>query len=238
MAETTASIPNARLLRLTGLASVATAMLLILAKTAAWMLTDSIALLASLVDSMMDSAASLINLLAIRYALIPPDEDQAATLYETTQAVLEAAGFEAYEVSNHARGPAARSVHNLHVWRGGEYLGIGPGAHGRLDLGGARTATVAWRAVADYTAGVAAGAPWSEAEALDPRAEDEERVLLGLRTIEGVETSVLARLDRTVDEPRVRDLVDGGFLALSAGRLAATARGRPVLDALLRALLV
>ena len=75
MAETTASIPNARLLRLTGLASVATAMLLILAKTAAWMLTDSIALLASLVDSMMDSAASLINLLAIRYALIPPDDE-------------------------------------------------------------------------------------------------------------------------------------------------------------------
>ena len=75
MVEAIASISNARLLRLTGLASVATAMLLILAKTAAWMLTDSIALLASLVDSMMDSAASLINLLAIRYALIPPDDE-------------------------------------------------------------------------------------------------------------------------------------------------------------------
>lgn len=175
---------------------------------------------------------------AARGALIPPDEDQAATLYETTQAVLEAAGFEAYEVSNHARGPAARSAHNLHVWRGGEYLGLGPGAHGRLNLDSARTATVARRAIADYVAGVAAGAPWSEAEPLDPRAEAEERVLLGLRTTEGVETAVLARLGRTPDAPPVRDLIDDGFVTLSDGRLAATARGRPVLDALLRTLLV
>lgn len=66
----------------------------------------------------------------------PPDEDTAAALYETTQQVLTAAGFEAYEVSNHARGAAARSAHNIHVWRGGDYLGVGPGAHGRLTLDG------------------------------------------------------------------------------------------------------
>ena len=67
-----------------------------------------------------------------RGTLTPPDEERAASLYETTQDVLAAAGFEAYEVSNHARGPAARSSHNLHVWRGGDYVGVGPGAHGRL----------------------------------------------------------------------------------------------------------
>ncbi|MDQ7813713.1 radical SAM family heme chaperone HemW, partial [Brevundimonas sp.] len=86
-----------------------------------------------------------------RGAWTPPDEDQAATLYETTQAVLERAGFDAYEVSNHGRGPAARSVHNLHVWRGGDYLGVGPGAHGRLTLQGVRTATVAHRGIGAYT---------------------------------------------------------------------------------------
>jgi oxygen-independent coproporphyrinogen-3 oxidase len=84
-----------------------------------------------------------------RGTLTPPDEDLAAALYEATQTVLEAAGFEAYEVSNHARDVAARSSHNLHVWRGGDYLGLGPGAHGRLTLEGERTATVAHRRIAD-----------------------------------------------------------------------------------------
>ena len=62
----------------------------------------------------------------------PADPDLAARLYETTQAVLEAEGFDAYEVSNHARGAAARSRHNLVYWRGEDYVGAGPGAHGRL----------------------------------------------------------------------------------------------------------
>ena len=78
-----------------------------------------------------------------RGAWAPPDEDLSAALYEATQTVLEAAGFDAYEVSNHARGEAARSAHNLHVWRGGDYLGVGPGAHGRLTLAGASLVTVA-----------------------------------------------------------------------------------------------
>ena len=75
--------------------------------------------------------------------LPPADEDLSAGLYETTQEVLEAAGFEAYEVSNHARGEAARSTHNLAYWRGHDYVGVGPGAHGRLTIGGGRIATFA-----------------------------------------------------------------------------------------------
>jgi len=75
MSTATTAEQNARLLRLTTTASVATAVLLILVKAGAWVLTDSVALMASLVDSMMDSAASLINLLAIRYALVPADEE-------------------------------------------------------------------------------------------------------------------------------------------------------------------
>lgn len=173
-----------------------------------------------------------------RGAWTPPDEDTAAALYETTQAVLERTGFEAYEVSNHARGVAARSAHNLHVWRGGDYVGVGPGAHGRLTLEGRRTATVAHRGIRDYIAGVEASAPWAEREALDPRGAAEERVLLGLRTVEGVPPADLAALGRTVDGDPLAGLIEDGFLEIKAGRVIATAIGRPVLDGVLKALLV
>ncbi|HYC97296.1 radical SAM family heme chaperone HemW [Brevundimonas sp.] len=172
-----------------------------------------------------------------RGAWTPPDEDTAAALYETTQAVLEGAAFEAYEVSNHARGVAARSAHNLHVWRGGDYLGVGPGAHGRLTLEGVRTATVAHRGIADYVAGVAAGAPWVERQSQTPVEAAEEQVLLGLRTVEGVPLARLAALGLTPEAAPLVDLLADGFLVRSADRVAATDRGRPVLDAVLKALL-
>ena len=170
----------------------------------------------------------------MRGGLVPTDEDTAADLYEATQAVLSGAGFEAYEVSNHARDTAARSAHNLHVWRGGDYVGIGPGAHGRLTLNETRTATVAHRRIADYVEGVASGSPWSEQDALDPRAAAEERLLLGLRTVEGVSLIELGALDLS---GRMDGLVNDGFLRVAAGRVAATKTGRPVLDAVLKALL-
>lgn len=173
-----------------------------------------------------------------RGAWTPPDEDRAAALYETTQAVLEAAGFDAYEVSNHARGAAARSTHNLHVWRGGDYLGLGPGAHGRLTLEGARTATVAHKGIGGYVAGVAAGAPWSERETQSARDAAEEKVLLGLRTVEGVALADLAALGRPMGAEPLAGLIGDGFLTVEAGRVCATATGRPVLDGVLRSLLV
>ncbi len=172
-----------------------------------------------------------------RGAWTPPDEDAAAALYETTQAVLEAAGFEAYEVSNHARGEAARSAHNLHVWRGGDYLGLGPGAHGRLTLDGVRTATVAHRGIGSYVAGIGTGAPWVTRETQTPDEAAEERILLGLRTVEGVPLATLAHLGLTPSTPPLADLLADGFVAISDHRLAATPRGRPVLDAILKALL-
>jgi oxygen-independent coproporphyrinogen-3 oxidase len=173
-----------------------------------------------------------------RQAWAPPDEDLSAVLYETTQAVLEGAGFEAYEVSNHARGVAARSWHNLHVWRGGDYLGVGPGAHGRLTLGDARTATVAHRGIEDYLAGVGAGAPWSERVAQTPVESAEEKVLLGLRTVEGVAVAELTALGLSPEAGRLAGLIADGFLSRRGQWIVATRRGRPVLDGVLRALLV
>jgi len=171
---------------------------------------------------------------AARGTLVTPDEEAAAGLYETTQQVLEAAGFDAYEVSNHAHGVAARSTHNLHVWRGGDYVGVGPGAHGRLTLGDARTATVAHRAIADYAAGAEAGAPWADRTILSATEADEERALLGLRTVEGVQEAALTRLGL---DGRVEGLIQDGFLVRRDGRVVATARARPVLDGVTRALL-
>ena len=173
-----------------------------------------------------------------RGAWTPPDEDLSAALYETTQAVLEAAGFDAYEVSNHARDIAARSSHNLHVWRGGDYLGLGPGAHGRLTLNGGRTATVAHRKIGDYVAGVEAGMPWGDRAALSDEDAAEERVLLGLRTVEGAGLADLAVLGRSPGDGAFADLLTDGFIEVAGERVRATPAGRPLLDAVLKALLV
>ena len=165
----------------------------------------------------------------------PPHEDLAADLYEATQTTLESAGFAAYEVSNHAQDAAARSSHNLHVWRGGDYIGVGPGAHGRLTLDGVRTATVAHRRIADYIAGVGDDVPWSERDALSADDAAEERLMLGLRTEEGVPVSLL---DHVGARDAAKALIADGFLEFVENRIRATRVGRPVLDAVLRALLV
>lgn len=169
----------------------------------------------------------------------PPDEAMGAALYDTTQAVLEAAGFEAYEVSNHARGLAARSRHNLVYWQGVDYVGVGPGAHGRITLGGVRQATEALARPADYIARVAeSGWGFPELEALSPIAAAEERVLSGLRIWLGVTFAEVAPLGLSPEHPRVQALVDAGLLQKDNFRLRSTPAGRLLLDHVTRQLLV
>jgi len=166
-----------------------------------------------------------------RGVFTPAVGDLAADLYEAAQDVLGAAGFEAYEVSNHARGGAARSRHNLAIWRGAEYVGVGPGAHGRMVLDGARTATRGARGIDDYIARVGAtGLGWDEVDPLDALAAAEERLLLGLRILEGVPLADVAALGLGPEAPRATALVDMGMVEVEAGRIRATARGRMVLD--------
>ena len=173
-----------------------------------------------------------------RGVFVPPDPDTAADLFDATQATLEAAGFEAYEVSNHARGEAARSQHNLAIWRGAEYLGVGPGAHGRVVVGGARTATRAVRRIGDYIARVAeTGAGWDEAEPLSERDAAEERLMLGLRIAEGVPLVEVAALQFGPGAPGVRMLSEAGLVEIDARRIRATPRGRLVLDRVLAELI-
>lgn len=165
-----------------------------------------------------------------RGVFTPPAEGVAADLYDTTQAVLEAAGFEAYEVSNHARGTAARSRHNLVYWTGADYAGVGPGAHGRLTLGGVREATTAADRPADYIAAVSEGR--LAREALSPVEAAEERLLLGMRIAEGVPFADVAALGLSPDHPAVRRMIGLGLAAEDARRLRATPAGRRVLDRL------
>ncbi|WP_421933530.1 radical SAM family heme chaperone HemW [Phenylobacterium sp.] len=166
-----------------------------------------------------------------RGTLVPPGEDLAAELFDVTQETLTAAGFSAYEVSNHARGPAARSRHNLVYWRGQDYVGVGPGAHGRLTLSGARTATLAAARPADYIARVAeTGLGWATGEALTPEQAAEERLLAGLRIEEGVPFAELAALALTPETPEVARLTEAGLIAPDAARLRATPAGRLVLN--------
>ncbi|MFT4074758.1 MAG: radical SAM family heme chaperone HemW [Asticcacaulis sp.] len=160
----------------------------------------------------------------------PPEEELAEGFYFRTQTVLESLGFEAYEVSNHARGKAARSAHNVLIWEGVDYMGIGPGAHGRLTRNGIRTATVAEKDIKAYTA----AADPIEAIPLTPSEAEEEALMLGLRLVEGVALNRLPNLSIT---EKATPLIEQGFMELTQDRLRATEKGRVVLDRLLFELL-
>ncbi len=172
-----------------------------------------------------------------------PDDDLQASLYETTAARLEAAGLAAYEISNHAR-PGAEARHNLTYWRYGDYVGVGPGAHGRLTLGDGRAlATAAYRKPETWLAAVGATGDGTElSTALSATERAGEAMMMGLRLAEGLSLRRLeqvggAALEALVDRPALDRLVAGGFLVRHADRLQATTRGRAVLNAVLARLL-
>ncbi|WP_372399014.1 radical SAM family heme chaperone HemW [Azospirillum sp. HJ39] len=174
--------------------------------------------------------------------LVLPDEDLAGDLYEATQSQLGTAGLPAYEISNHAR-PGEESRHNLTYWRYGDYVGIGPGAHGRLTLDGDKFATRAHRAPEIWLErverdGHGAAAP----NAINRDARATELLMMGLRLTEGVRLARLVEeagrpLDDLVDPAALSRLIDGGFLTRDADRLSATSDGLQRLNAVLAALL-
>ena len=174
--------------------------------------------------------------------LVLPDEDVAGDLYEATQSQLTAAGLPAYEISNHAR-PGEESRHNLTYWRYGDYVGIGPGAHGRLTLDGGKFATRAHRAPEIWLErverdGHGAAAP----DPIDRDARGTELLMMGLRLSEGVRLARLVEetgrtLDDFVDPSALSRLINGGFLTRDADRLVATSEGLQRLNAVLSAIL-
>ncbi len=165
-----------------------------------------------------------------------PDEDRAAEMWDVTQEVTAAAGFGAYEVSNHARA-GAESRHNLVYWRYGDYAGIGPGAHGRLTIGGERWATEGPRAPGEWLAAAEAGRGEVARERLTRDDQRAEFLLMGMRLAEGVEWARLERLGVDDIRSNINDLIEIGRVEIVDGRLRATPGGRPVLNAVLRAIL-
>jgi putative oxygen-independent coproporphyrinogen III oxidase len=176
-----------------------------------------------------------------RGSFVLPDEDASAAMFEHTQARLERAGLPAYEISNHAR-PGAACRHNLIYWRYQDYVGIGPGAHGRFAVGATKTATrrssgpEAWLESVERT-----GHGTAETSTVEGQDLVEEALMMGLRLADGIDRATFASVTgvdpvEAIDAARLDPLVRAGFLEIDAMHLRATPEGRQRLNALLERL--
>jgi putative oxygen-independent coproporphyrinogen III oxidase len=162
-----------------------------------------------------------------------PDEATARALYDVTQEVCAAEGLPSYEISNHARA-GAECRHNLVYWRGQQYAGVGPGAHGRLDIDGARHAIATERRPESWLMRVeAAGHGITTDDVLNSEERADEFLLMGLRLTEGIDPKRYAALSgRALDPQRIAALREEGAIVVDAdGRLRVTQAGFPLLDA-------
>lgn len=166
-----------------------------------------------------------------------PSEDLGADMFQLTQDVCEQFGMLAYEVSNHAR-EGAQSRHNLIYWRYGDYIGIGPGAHGRLTLNGTKMATECYSNPNRWLTGVASGTSEKPRETLSPQEQATEFLLMGLRVKEGIS---IDRFEKIGGVPLSRDtldhLTDIGMIEVSGDRLTVKNQGVMVLNAVIEALM-
>ena len=162
-----------------------------------------------------------------------PDEATARVLYDVTQEVCAQHGLPSYEISNHAR-PGAECRHNLVYWRAHEYAGIGPGAHGRLDIGGTRHALATEKRPESWLMRVeGTGHGLVTDDLLNSEERADEFLLMGLRLREGIDPARYRALSgRSLDPDRIASLRDEGAIVVDAdGRLRVTQEGFPVLDA-------
>ncbi len=167
-----------------------------------------------------------------------PGEDLAADMYLKTNDICESHGLFAYEVSNYAKN-GAESRHNQIYWRGGDYLGIGPGAHGRLTQGDRRLATETMLAPLGWLKQVETSGDGESSRTV--LADEEwalEYLMMGLRMSEGISLTRHARLSGTeLDPDRTSELIGLGLLSVTEGRMMTTPNGRLVLNAVLRRLM-
>jgi putative oxygen-independent coproporphyrinogen III oxidase len=167
-------------------------------------------------------------------AFKPADDDYAAGLFDLTRDMTAAAGVPAYEISNHAR-PGEESRHNLTYWRYQDYVGIGPGAHGRR----LNSATQRHKKPENFLSGVARNQHGiKEEEALSAATRATEALLMGLRLHEGVDLADIAQrtgicADQLIDNGAAAMITDLGMLRRDGDRLTVTPKGMPLLDAIL-----
>jgi putative oxygen-independent coproporphyrinogen III oxidase len=161
-----------------------------------------------------------------------PDEELGLALFQATRELTYARGLPAYEVSNHAR-PGGESRHNLIYWRYGEYVGVGPGAHGRLVTAKGRLAQETERHPEMWLTLVESeGNGLVESVPLSREEQGDEFLLMGLRLSEGVDPRTFEKVSgRLIDPERIRSLIEDGFLERDErGRIRVTAMGAPLLD--------
>lgn len=174
--------------------------------------------------------------LARQGQLTLPDDDLAAQMFDATQEICAQAGLPAYEVSNHAR-PGAESRHNLTYWRYGDYAGVGPGAHGRLTSAKRRLGTQTERLPEKWLAAVEAAGSALTLTDINLEESAQEHLLMAVRLTEGLDLD--AYRNRWGIEPSrraVAALQQQGLIAIRDNRLAATAAGKLVLNAIIREL--
>ena len=170
-----------------------------------------------------------------------PNEDLAADLYELTGEMALNAGLGSYEVSNYAR-PGQESRHNLVYWRGGDYIGVGPGAHGRLTLAGERLRTEQVPGPASWLSAVARDGHGTRlCERVATAEKVEEFLMTGLRLAEGIERAQFAQvvglpLDHCIDRTKVAALSEAGFLEADGHSLRATGAGIQRLNTIIAAI--
>lgn len=166
-----------------------------------------------------------------------PTDDNAADMYLATQEICDLHGLPGYEISNHAR-PGAESRHNQIYWRYGDYVGIGPGAHGRLTLNGQRYSTEALRAPGAWLDAVGRGQGTLPFVALSPEDQVVEHMMMGMRLFEGLDIDRHVSLSgRALPTDKLNMLQELGMVERVDARLRATADGRAVLNSVLRELL-
>ena len=167
-----------------------------------------------------------------------PDDEEAAALYALTGEICAETGLSAYEVSNYAK-PGAESRHNLVYWRYGDYVGTGPGAHGRITSDGRRIATRARKMPGGWLTEVKrAGHGLEASEDISASEQGDEMMLMGLRLSEGVSLARHARIaGAPIAEARIAALVADELLTRDGDIIRATGEGRMVLDAVLARLL-
>ncbi len=166
-----------------------------------------------------------------------PDEDLAADMFLATQEITAKAGYAPYEVSNHAL-PGAQSRHNLVYWRGGDYVGVGPGAHGRVTVNGTRHATEAWKMPGAWIEKAETGRADSVFDQLGTGDIMTEFVMMGLRLSEGISLARLAEISpKPLPAHKLTELQDLGLIWRERDLIGATTEGRLVLNGVISELL-
>ncbi len=162
-----------------------------------------------------------------------PEEGLSADMFELTQTICDEAGMPAYEVSNHAR-PGAEARHNLVYWRSGDWVGVGPGAHGRITREGQRLETVAYRQPGAWLNAVEAQNGDEDASPISDQDQAIEYLMMGLRLNEGVSWQRLHNIcDDVVGQTALKDMAELAFVRSDAEHLWVTSKGRLVLNAVL-----